>query len=164
MKLSYMLSLAAALLIAWPMSGPAAAQADSERITKGANVTIEMTITVPEERVVIPNYKSQYTHGSREIIPGLEDALAGMKAGDKKHVELEADQAFGAYDASKKVSVERKELPEKIQVGDITTTTDGQAFTVLALSDKEAVIDFNHPLAGKHIVLDVRILDVKRKS
>ena len=164
MKLSYLLlTLAAALLIALP-SGPAAAQADSERITQGANVTIEMTITVPEERVVIPNYKSQYTHGSREIIPGLEQALTGMKAGEKKHVELEADQAFGPYDASKKVSVERKELPEKIQVGDITTTTEGQAFTVVALSDKEAVIDFNHPLAGKHIVLDVRILDVKRKS
>jgi FKBP-type peptidyl-prolyl cis-trans isomerase 2 len=140
------------------------AQVASQPITDGANVMLEMTITVPEERLVIPNHKSQYTHGSRQLIPGLEDALAGMRAGEKKHVELDASRAFGPYDAAKKVSVERAQLPEKIKVGDITTTSGGQPFTVVALSDNQAVIDFNHPLAGKNIVLDVHILTVKPKT
>jgi FKBP-type peptidyl-prolyl cis-trans isomerase 2 len=140
------------------------AQVASQPITDGANVMLEMTITVPEERLVIPNHKSQYTHGSRQLIPGLEDALAGMRAGEKKHVELDASRAFGPYDAAKKVSVERAQLPEKIKVGDITTTSEGQPFTVVALSDNQAVIDFNHPLAGKNIVLDVHILTVKPKT
>jgi len=140
------------------------AQVASQPITDGANVTLEMTITVPEEHLVIPNHKSQYPPGSRQLIPGLEDALAGMRAGEKKHVELDASRAFGPYDAAKKVSVERAQLPEKIKVGDITTTSEGQPFTVVALSDNQAVIDFNHPLAGKNIVLDVHVLNVKPKT
>jgi FKBP-type peptidyl-prolyl cis-trans isomerase 2 len=141
-----------------------AVSAASEAISEGANVTLEMTITVPDEHLVIPNHKSQYTHGSRQLIPGLEDALAGMRAGEKKHVELDANRAFGPYDAAKKMSVERAQLPEKIKVGDITTTSEGQPFTVVALSDNQAVIDFNHPLAGKNIVLDVHVLNVKPKT
>lgn len=163
MKILSMLFLAAALGINWAPS-PLQAQAASEPITEGANVTLEMTITVPDEHLVIPNHKSQYTHGSRQLIPGLEEALAGMRAGEKKHVELDASRAFGPYDAAKKVSVERTQLPEKVKVGDITTTSEGQPFTVVALSDNQAVIDFNHPLAGKNIVLDVTVLNVKPKA
>lgn len=163
MKILSVLFIAAVFAIALAPS-PLQAQAASEPIADGSNVTLEMTITVPEEHLVIPNHKSQYTHGSRQLIPGLEEALAGMRAGEKKHVELDASRAFGPYDTAKKVSVERAQLPEKIKVGDITTTAEGQPFTVVALSDNQAVIDFNHPLAGKNIVLDVHVLNVKPKG
>jgi len=154
--------LAAATCIA--MAVQLRAETLTTPITDGAKVTIEMTISVPEEHVVIPNHKSEYIHGARQLIPGLENALTGMHAGEKKRVELDADHAFGPYDASKKTSVPRGQLPEKIRVGDITTTSEGKPFTVVALSDGSAVIDFNHPLAGKQIVLDVRVLDVKPKA
>jgi FKBP-type peptidyl-prolyl cis-trans isomerase 2 len=164
MKTVLAMSFAAALLVSQAIGGTVNAQSASEPITEGSNVTLEMTITVPDEHLVIPNHKSQYTHGSRQLIPGLEDALVGMRAGEKKHVELDANRAFGPYDATKKVSVQRNQLPEKIQVGDITTTAEGQPFTVVSLSDNQAVIDFNHPLAGKHIVLDVHVLSVRPKA
>jgi FKBP-type peptidyl-prolyl cis-trans isomerase 2 len=164
MKTVFAMSFAAALLISQAFDGTVKAQSASEPIKEGSNVTLEMTITVPDEHLVIPNHKSQYTHGSRQLIPGLEDALVGMRAGETKHVELDASRAFGPYDAAKKVSIQRKQLPEKIQVGDITTTSEGQPFTVVSLSDNQAVIDFNHPLAGKHIVLDVHVLSVKPKA
>jgi FKBP-type peptidyl-prolyl cis-trans isomerase 2 len=163
MKIFSVFFFATILGIAWAPH-PLLAQAASEPISDGANVTLEMTITVPDEHLVIPNHKSQYTHGSRQLIPALEDALTGMRAGDKKHVELDASRAFGPYDAAKKVSVERAQLPEKIKVGDITTTSEGQPFTVVAFSGNQAVIDFNHPLAGKNIVLDVHVLNVKPKT
>lgn len=164
MKCRYFMScvLAAATCIA--MAVQLRAEPLTAPITDGAKVTIEMTISVPEEHVVIPNHKSEYIHGARQLIPGLENALTGMHAGEKKRVELDADHAFGPYDASKKTSVPRGQLPEKIRVGDITTTSEGKPFTVVALSDGSAVIDFNHPLAGKQIVLDVRVLDVKPKA
>jgi FKBP-type peptidyl-prolyl cis-trans isomerase 2 len=164
MKTLFATVLAAGLLIGPTLAGSIKAQTASDPITEGSNVTLEMTITVPDEHLVIPNHKSQYTHGSRQLIPGLEEALAGMRAGERKHVELDVSRAFGPYDAAKKVSVQRAQLPEKIQVGDITTTAEGQPFTVVALSDNQAVIDFNHPLAGKNIVLDVHILNVKPKA
>ncbi|HEX2055020.1 MAG TPA: FKBP-type peptidyl-prolyl cis-trans isomerase [Nitrospiraceae bacterium] len=164
MKTLLAASFAAVLVISPSLASRLSAQTASEPISEGANVTLEMTITVPDDHLVIPNHKSQYTHGSRQLIPGLEEALAGMRAGERKHVELDASRAFGPYDAAKKVSVERAQLPEKIKVGDITTTAEGQPFTVVALSDNKAVIDFNHPLAGKNIVLDVHVLNVKPKT
>lgn len=163
MKHRYLMSLlgaATCLALALPVQAETAAAP----ITDGSKVTIEMTISVPEEHVMIPNHKSEYIHGSRQLIPGLENALTGMHAGEKKRVELDAAHAFGPYDAQKKTSVPRTQLPEKIRVGDITMTPEGKPFTVVALSDGAAVIDFNHPLAGKQIVLDVRVLDVKPKS
>jgi FKBP-type peptidyl-prolyl cis-trans isomerase 2 len=163
MKLLFAMTFAAAVAFSHTPSS-VNAQATSEPIGAGSNVTLEMTITVPDEHLVIPNHKSQYTHGSQQLIPGLEDALAGMRAGEKKHLELDASRAFGPYDAAKKVSVERTRLPEKIKVGDITTTPEGQPFTVVALSDNQAVIDFNHPLAGKYIVVDVHVLNVRPKT
>lgn len=165
MRCRYFIStvLAAATCIA--MAVPLKAETSTPPIiTEGAKVTIEMTISVPEERVMIPNHKSEYVHGAQQLIPGLENALTGMHAGEKKRVELDAAHAFGPYNADKKTSVPRNQLPDKIRVGDITTTTEGKPFTVVELSEGTAVIDFNHPLAGKQIVLDVRVLDVKPKS
>ena len=117
------------------MAVPLRAETSTAPITNGAKVIIEMTISVPEEHVMIPNQKSEYIHGARQLIRGLENALTGMHAGEKKRVELDADHAFGPYDARKKTSVPRGQLPEKIRVGDITRTTEGKPFTVVALSE-----------------------------
>lgn len=164
MNTLFAMALTAGLLISPTLTGSLNAETVSDPITEGSDVTLEMTITVPDEHLVIPNHKSQYIHGSRQLIPGLEEALGGMRAGERKRVELDAARAFGPYDTGKKVSVQRAQLPAKIQVGDITTTAEGQPFTVVSLSDSQAVIDFNHPLAGKNIVLDVHILNVKPKA
>ncbi|MGH7257491.1 MAG: FKBP-type peptidyl-prolyl cis-trans isomerase [Nitrospiraceae bacterium] len=164
MKCRYVMSCVFAAATCVAMAVPLRAETSTAPITDGSKVTIEMTISVPEEHVMIPNHKSEYIHGARQLIPGLENALTGMHAGEKKRVELDADHAFGPYVADKKTSVPRSQLPDKVRVGDITTTTDGKPFTVVALSEGTAVIDFNHPLAGKQIVLDVRVLDVKPKA
>jgi FKBP-type peptidyl-prolyl cis-trans isomerases 2 len=165
MKRFYTMTLTVAFAACAFLSSPLQAQTtetSADPITDGSKVTLEMTITVPNEHLVIPPHKSEYTHGARELIPGLEHALVGMHAGEKKRVELDADHAFGQYDAQKKMTVPRGQLPETIQVGDVGSTSENQPFTVLSLSNDSAVIDFNHPLAGKLIVLDVRVLDVKR--
>jgi FKBP-type peptidyl-prolyl cis-trans isomerase 2 len=165
MKRFYAMTLTVAFAACAFLSSSLQAQTteiSADPIKDGSKVTLEMTISVPNEHLIIPPHKSEYTHGARELIPGLEHALVGMHAGEKKRVELDADHAFGQYDAQKKMTVPRSQLPQTIQVGDIGSTSENQPFTVLSLSNDSAVIDFNHPLAGKLIVLDVRVLDVKR--
>jgi FKBP-type peptidyl-prolyl cis-trans isomerase 2 len=153
-------ALAAALMV----SGPIQAQTSSPPIEEGAKVTLEMTISVPNDHLIIPPHTSEYTHGAKELIPGLEQALVGLHVGEKKRVELDADHAFGQYDASKKTTIPRAQLPQTITAGEITTTPEGRPFTVVSLADDSAVIDFNHPLAGKQIVLDVVVLKVKPRA
>ncbi|GMV49182.1 MAG: putative FKBP-type peptidyl-prolyl cis-trans isomerase SlyD [Nitrospira sp. OLB3] len=140
------------------------AQTDQPSIENGAKVTLELTIRIPTEHLMIPSHRSEYTHGANELIPSLEQALAGMHAGEGKRVELAADQAFGQYDAQKKMTVARAQLPSTASTSDIMTTSEGQPFTVVTLTPESAVIDFNHPLAGKAIVLDVRVIQVKPKA
>jgi FKBP-type peptidyl-prolyl cis-trans isomerase 2 len=154
----------AALAATMMVSGPIQAQTSSPPIEEGAKVTLEMTISVPNDHLIIPPHTSEYTHGAKQLIPGLEQALVGLHVGEKKRVELDADHAFGQYDASKKATIPRAQLPQTITAGEITTTPEGRPFTVVSLADDSAVIDFNHPLAGKQIVLDVVVLKVKPRA
>lgn len=146
------------------LSRPLHAQTGSPTIEDGSQVTLQMTITLPNDHVMIPPHTSEYTHGAKQLLPGLEQALVGLHSGDTKRVELDADHAFGQYDAGKKMTVPRAQLPHTIARGDMATTAEGRPFTVVSLSDESAVVDFNHPLAGKHIVLDIVVLNVKPKA
>ena len=161
-KLSVMFLAAFTAMIM--LSGPVQSQTSSPPIEEGAKVTLEMTISVPNDHLIIPPHTSEYTHGAKQLIPGLEQALVGLHVGEKKRVELDADHAFGQYDATKKTTIPRAQLPQTITAGEITTTPEGRPFTVLSLADDSAVIDFNHPLAGKQIVLDVVVLKVKPRA
>jgi FKBP-type peptidyl-prolyl cis-trans isomerase 2 len=134
---------------------------NSPSVTEGAVVVIEYTITVPESRIVIPNNVSQFVSGHHDLLPNLEKALTGMKKGDETRVDLTSDQAFGPYDESKKGIISKDHLPADTQPGTVLTTEEGVPFVVVDLSGPLAAVDFNHPLAGKHLVIDVKILDIE---
>jgi FKBP-type peptidyl-prolyl cis-trans isomerase 2 len=84
-----------------------------------------------------------------------------MKKGDEKRVDLASEDAFGAYDETKKGVISSESLPPGTQPGTIFTTEEGVPFVVTELSGPVASIDFNHPLAGKHLIIDVKILNVE---
>ena len=140
--------------------GPAAAAQD-ETIADGKKVVIEFTITVPEEHAIIPKNVAQFVQGQHELLPALESALIGLKPGETKRVDLKPDEAFGPYDERKKMMVTREELPSDLRPGTVLQNREGQPFTVVEVSDSKALIDYNHPLAGKHLVFDVKVLQVE---
>jgi FKBP-type peptidyl-prolyl cis-trans isomerase 2 len=133
-------------------------------IQAGSFVLMEFTITVPESRLVIPKNVSQFTPGHHEMLPNLEKALTGMKKGDEKRVDLSSDDAFGPYDETKKGVISAESLPPDTKPGTILTTEEGVPFVVTELSGPVASVDFNHPLAGKHLIIDVKILNVESPS
>ena len=133
-------------------------------IQDGSVVLMEFTITVPESRLVIPKNVSQFTPGHHEMLPNLEKALTGMKKGDEKRVDLSSDDAFGPYDETKKGVISAESLPPDTKPGTILTTEEGVPFVVTELSGPVASVDFNHPLAGKHLIIDVKILNVESPS
>lgn len=141
------------LLIVWADNDPV--------VQDGSVVLMEFTITVPESRLVIPKNVSQFTPGQHELLPNLEKAITGMKKGEEKRVDLSSDDAFGPYDETKKGIISSESLPPDTQPGTILTTEEGVPFVVTELSGPVASIDFNHPLAGKHLVIDVKILNVE---
>jgi FKBP-type peptidyl-prolyl cis-trans isomerase 2 len=130
-------------------------------VQEGAVVLMEFTITVPESQLVIPKNVSQFTPGHHELLPNLEKAITGMKKGQEKRVDLSSEDAFGPYDESKKGVISSEQLPPGTQPGTIFTTEEGVPFVVTELSGPVASVDFNHPLAGKHVIIDVKILNVE---
>ena len=135
--------------------------ADSGPITDGSKVTLLYQIKVPgDERIEVRDL-SQFIQGKHQMLPALEQAVSGMRRGDKTEVKLSEDQAFGAYDSKKKTVVPTKELPAGVKTGEIIEDRrTGQQATITQMSDTDAVMDYNHPLAGKPLLVTLTILDV----
>jgi FKBP-type peptidyl-prolyl cis-trans isomerase 2 len=87
-----------------------------------------------------------------------------MKPGDERTVELSTEEGFGPYDEKKKTTVPTTELLVGTQEGDVTEDRAGKEMTVIQLSDSSAVVDYNHPLAGKPLSVKIQISDVEDPS
>ncbi|MEE9542693.1 MAG: FKBP-type peptidyl-prolyl cis-trans isomerase, partial [Thermodesulfobacteriota bacterium] len=106
------------------------------------------------------------THGSGQVISGLEKALEGMKIGEIKQVTVSPDEGYGPVNPEALQEVKKEDVPPealKAGAGLQAKDNDGQVFdiTVVEVKDETVVLDFNHPLAGKTLCFDVKILDIK---
>ncbi|MDR1123241.1 MAG: peptidylprolyl isomerase [Elusimicrobiota bacterium] len=137
-------------------------------IKDGSKVAIDYTLLIDGD--VADSSKGrgplEYTHGAGQIITGLEKALAGLKAGDKKSVDVTAGEAYGAINPAARRVVPRLQVQNsgKLRVGDVVgASSEGHHFraTISRIDDNEVELDFNHPLAGKNLHFDVEIISVK---
>ncbi|MFS8609183.1 MAG: peptidylprolyl isomerase [Gammaproteobacteria bacterium] len=107
-----------------------------------------------------------YLHGRNNLLPGLEAELQGKRAGDQLKVTVPPELGYGLRidDAVKRVPIKHLVRPGKLSVGKVVTvnTTAGpRPATVTKVGRFNVDVDFNHPLAGKTLVFDVKILDVR---
>ena len=138
--------------------------AESPRIADGSNVTALYRITAPCECGFEVRELGQFVQGRHQLPQALERVVTGMKTGDKKEVELSAEEGFGPYDAKKKKTVPKSDLPDGTKEGDVLEDRAGHEATVTQLSDRFAVMDYNHPLAGKPLSMKITILRVDDPS
>ena len=137
-------------------------------VADGATVSMEYTLTLPDRTKVDSNVGLApvvFTQGSGHLVPGLEKAIAGMKAGQTKRVEVPAELAYGAYNPDAQIKVPRNKVPPTVKVGDVLTRpSDQKPLKVLEITADTVVMDTNHPLAGKDLVFDVKILKVEQAT
>jgi FKBP-type peptidyl-prolyl cis-trans isomerase 2 len=158
-----MLAIVGCLGLSAPSGFPAEPPQINEaaQITDGSKVTLLYQITVPGDARIEVRDLSQFVQGQHQLLPALEQAVSGMRRGDKAEVRLSEDQAFGPYDSNKKSIVSTKELPSGVKTGDIIEDRKtGKQATITQMSDTDAVMDYNHPLAGKPLLVTLTILDV----
>ncbi len=137
-------------------------------IKEGSKAKFDYTLTVDGKVADTSAGRGplEYTHGAGMIIPGLEKELAGMKVGDKKTVTVKPEEGYGPVreDAIKRVPKEAISNAGDLKVGDMVGASNGEhtfRAIVKEIGDKEITLDFNHPLAGKELVFDVEIKEVK---
>ncbi|MCB1465057.1 MAG: peptidylprolyl isomerase [Nitratireductor sp.] len=108
----------------------------------------------------------EFVVGSGQIIPGLDKAMPGMSAGDKKTVNVPANEAYGEADPNARQSVPRDQIPADIplEVGRQlqVQTQDGRVVAVMVvdLNDEAVVLDANHPLAGQNLTFAIELVSI----
>lgn len=145
--------------------------------SEGNTVRIHYTLTLDDGTVFESTSGGEPRNavmGNGMLLPGLEKALTGMRAGEKKSVTIPAADAFGPYrtDSDMVQTIERASMPHNIElkVGmrlNATVTHSEQpenAFqvpvTVTGLTDDTVTIDANHPLAGKDLHFDIQMVEI----
>lgn len=110
--------------------------------------------------------------GAGELSPAMEDKLIGLAEGTHTTFELPAGEAFGERNpdmmqwVARKLMNELGDPHEQYTAGDVVQfpTPDGSgsyAGAVVQVREDGAVLfDFNHPLAGRPLVFEVRILGI----
>lgn len=138
-------------------------------IKKGSIVYIEYAVERVDGSLVTSNIGKEpvvYEAGGNRILPSLDLALRGRKAGDSDVVRLSAEAAFGLVDEALLVEIPLDQLPVDARTpGSVLVAENPQGgkqrVVVKEVGSDVAVLDYNHPLAGQEIIYRVRILDVR---
>jgi FKBP-type peptidyl-prolyl cis-trans isomerase SlyD len=110
-----------------------------------------------------------YLHGANDIFPAIERALTGQEPGFETTLQLEPHDAFGDDDPGLLHLVARATLGPHVAIGMRVEGVPGQArdgriYTVTDLTDTIAVLDGNHPLAGRALRFVIRVRTVEQAS
>jgi len=99
--------------------------------------------------------------GAHQVIRGFENAVVGMKIGETKTVELPPEQAYGSYDNSKVITFDSNSFGDfnNLQKG-MTVYAGSLGGKVVEKNDTNAIIDFNHALAGKTLIFDITLVSI----
>jgi FKBP-type peptidyl-prolyl cis-trans isomerase SlyD len=139
------------------------------QIERDKVVTFHYTLRNPDGAVLEQSEGKDpiaYLHGYGNIVPGLENAMRGRQAGDAFTAEIAPEHAYGMRDETSVQRIPVKHLirPGKLAVGQtvaVNTTSGARRATLLKVGRFMVDVDLNHPLAGRTLVFDVRILDVR---
>jgi peptidylprolyl isomerase len=106
--------------------------------------------------------------GEGSVISAVEQAVLGMKPGDTKTEKIPAEHAFGPYQKELAMEVERKFFPpnvkpvvgQKVQI----PRDDGKkmSVTITDVSDEKVTLDSNHPLAGKDLIFEIKLVEIEK--
>ena len=108
-----------------------------------------------------------FTLGSGQVIPGFENGVLGMSAGDTKTVHIPCADAYGERRQDGVMDVPRGEFPPDMEL-EVGSSVQGQqssgqvvTFTIMAVSDESVTLDANHPLAGKDLTFDLTLVSIE---
>ncbi len=133
-------------------------------------VTLDYTLT-DDQGAVLDSSEGRgdftYLHGASNIVPGLERALAGKSVGDELSVHIEPEEAYGerVNELVQQVPGDMFETEQEIAVGMQfhAQAAEGQmvVVTVTDIDDETVTVDGNHPLAGKALNFEVKVIDIR---
>jgi FKBP-type peptidyl-prolyl cis-trans isomerase 2 len=108
----------------------------------------------------------EFTLGRREVMSGLEELVRGMRSGEKRQARIPPDRAHGKHRNDLLLAVERERFPSHVDPytgQQLWMRREGRAaeiVRVVATTGDMVLLDTNHPLAGKELMVEVQLLDI----
>lgn len=140
----------------------------TEAIKAGDTISVEYTGKL-ENGDVFDTSKGRdplkFTVGSGMLIKGFDNAVIGMKMGEKTTVTIPPEQGYGPRNEDHYVDIPKAQFPDEIPL-DIGLQLELQdpngrpvPATVSKITDESVRMDINHFLAGKTLEFDICILE-----
>lgn len=137
-------------------------------IEEGNQVSIEYTLTLDDGSTADTNVGEEpltYRQGAQEILPALEEAMAGAAVGESRQVTLPPERGYGVRSPELLQEVETSLLPEgTAKEGTRLVSQDPEGnrriVEVHEVKGETTVLDLNHPLAGETLHFDVKVVNI----
>jgi len=141
------------------------------QIETGMSVTLHFSLVLEDGHIIDSNFESEpatFSVGDGNLLPGFESTLMGLVNGDEREFTVPPEQAFGQHNPQNVQAVERGNFDqEELELGAMFSFQNGDGElpgVIVDVDDNEVMIDFNHPLAGKNIIFQVKIIDIAPKN
>ncbi len=139
------------------------------KVEKGKKVKVEYTLTVDGKVVDSSEGKEplSYVQGEGQLIKGFESQIEGMKVGESKKIVVAPKDGYGdsVPDAIKEFPKDKFPAEPPMQVGMVVefNSPDGNTIPgiISEIKDTGIMVNFNHPLAGKTLNFDAKVVGIE---
>ncbi|MFH1399753.1 MAG: peptidylprolyl isomerase [Candidatus Woesearchaeota archaeon] len=108
----------------------------------------------------------EFEVGAKQVIPGFENAVLGMKKGEEKTFKLQPAEAYGDINAQlvrqiprDKIPIDQEPKPGMMLIMQLPNGAQAPV-KIAAVDDQSITLDLNHPLAGKVLNFKIKIVDI----
>lgn len=137
-------------------------------IGAGKRVALHFSISLADGQLIDTTRErpepAEFTVGDGSLLPGFEQSIFGLRAGDRRSVFIDAKRGFGEWNPDNQQVFTRVQFSGmELEEGMIISFTDKSGElpgVVKAFDDETVTVDFNHPLAGRDLMFEVDIIRV----
>ena len=141
------------------------------KVEKNTVVTVHYTGKFPESEEIFDTSKErepmEFLVGHKNMIEGFEQELLGAEKGDSREFTLLPERAYGHRNEDAIQEVPRDQFPADLEVGMMFQAESDQGpmqFSINEISENSVKIDFNHPMAGKTLHFNVKVISIREAS
>jgi FKBP-type peptidyl-prolyl cis-trans isomerase 2 len=136
-------------------------------VRAGSRVRFDYALTVDGKPFESSSAPLDIVEGSGEVVPGLEEALMGMRPGESKRAIVPPEKGYGPIDPAKMKSMPASAFKDANGIPKPGMTVEGfengavASARVVSVAGGRVAMDFNPPLAGKTLDFEIRVLGVR---
>ena len=139
------------------------------KVKNGDRVKIHYTGKLTDGEIFDTSREQQpleFIVGNREMMPGIENSVIGMEAGDEKSIEVPPEEAFGPRKEELVIEVKKSRLPDHIEpcLGQRLQMQVAEGnhieLAIIEIKEETIALDANHPLAGHTLFFDLELVEI----